>query len=267
MGRLWNDCRDPEDPFETYMRTRMTGTTSQKVSQLGDELWEWGARMTTFDLDPIRSIGDGKASWRSQTALTKDDDGYWWPEKKDCIENYGNNAIRLNAPSKAKTLYVEFEGKAGADGYTAKNITRAGWRIGFVAFKSDGTRVYGDMHRAGYNDADQLIAFDCPAGCSHVWLVISGAPSTYWTHNFTGWIDNTEEQWPYRVRFYQTNVYGEANNDDVPTGVEGVEDTEALRREDFAIHDLSGRRLGQGAPALRSLRHGIYVVGGKKVAK
>lgn len=267
VGRLWNDCRDPEDPFETYMRTRMTGTTSQKVSQLGDELWEWGARMTTFDLDPIRSIGDGKASWRSQTALTKDDDGYWWPEKKDCIENYGNNAIRLNAPSKAKTLYVEFEGKAGADGYTAKNITRAGWRIGFVAFKSDGTRVYGDMHRAGYNDADQLIAFDCPAGCSHVWLVISGAPSTYWTHNFTGWIDNTEEQWPYRVRFYQTNVYGEANNDDVPTGVEGVEDTEALRREDFAIHDLSGRRLGQGAPALRSLRHGIYVVGGKKVAK
>ena len=267
VGRLWNDCRDPEDPFETYMRTRMTGTTSQKVSQLGDELWEWGARMTTFDLDPIRSIGDGKASWRSQTALTKDDDGYWWPEKKDCIENYGNNAIRLNAPSKAKTLYVEFEGKAGADGYTAKNITRAGWRIGFVAFKSDGTRVYGDMHRAGYNDADQLIAFDCPAGCSHVWLVISGAPSTYWTHNFTGWIDNTEEQWPYRVRFYQTNVYGEANNNDVPTGVEGVEDTEALRREDFAIHDLSGRRLGQGAPALRSLRHGIYVVGGKKVAK
>ncbi|MCP6082529.1 DUF6055 domain-containing protein, partial [Klebsiella pneumoniae] len=93
-----------------------------------------------------------------------------------CIENYGNNAIRINAPSKATTLYVEFEGKAGADGYTAKNTTRAGWRIGFVAFKNDGSRVYGDLTRATYNDANHTIAFDCPANCSHVWFVVSGAP-------------------------------------------------------------------------------------------
>ena len=82
--------------------------------------------MTTFDLDPIRSIANGKASWRSQTALTKDAEGYWWPEKKACIENYGNNAIRINAPSKATTLYVDFEGKAGEEGYTAYNTDRDG---------------------------------------------------------------------------------------------------------------------------------------------
>ena len=113
--------------------------------------------------------------------------------------------------------------------------------------------------------ADYLTHYDFDSGFRHKAGATTEVKQEIKT--ITGWIDNTEEQWPYRVRFYQTNVYGEANNNDVPTGVEGVEDTEALRREDFAIHDLSGRRLGQGAPALRSLRHGIYVVGGKKVAK
>ncbi len=270
VGRLWNDCKDPEDPFETYMRTRMTGTTTQKVSQLGDELWEWGARMTTFDLDPIRSVGEGKASWRSQTALTKDSEGYWWPEKKDCIENYGNNAIRINAPARATTLYVEFEGKAGAEGYTAHSkLSSAGWRIGFVAFKNDGTRVYGDMNRATYNDAKHTIAFDCPAGCSHVWLVVSAAPTTYWTHNFTGWIDNTEEQWPYRVKFYKTNVYGETNNNGVPTGIEEHDEWRMANDESQQpnVYDLNGRIVRRGSTSLQGLPHGIYIVGGKKLVK
>ena len=266
VGRLWNDCKDPEDPLETYMRTRMTGTSTQKVSQLGDELWEWGARMTTFDLDPIRSAGAGKASWRKQTAMTKDDDGYWWPEAKDCIENYGNNAIRINAPSRATTLYVEFEGKAGADGYTAYNTTRAGWRIGFVAFKNDGTRVYGDMNRATYNDAKHTIAFDCPAGCSHVWLVVSAAPTVYWTHNFTGWIDKTEEQWPYRVKFHQTNVYGEANNNTLPTGVENVPDAQTSRFADNNVYSLTGQLIRRGTISTEGLPRGIYIVGGRRVA-
>ena len=266
VGRLWNDCKDPEDPFETYMRTRMTGTTSQKVSQLGDELWEWAARMTTFDLDPIRSAGAGKASWRKQTAMTKDDDGYWWPEKKDCIENYGNNAIRLNAPGKAKTIYVEFEGKAGAEGYVAKNLTRAGWRVGFVAFKNDGTRIYGDMNSATYNDASRTIAFDCPAGCSYVWLVVSAAPTTYWTHNFTGWIDNTEEQWPYRVKFYQTNVYGETNNNSLPTSISDMAGTQKAANGNN-VYDLQGRIVRRGTTSLDGLPRGIYIAGGRKVLK
>ena len=264
VGRLWNECKDPEDPFETYMRTRMTGSTAKKVSQLGDELWEWGARMTTFDLDPIRDVAGGKASWRSQTAMIKDNEGYWWPEKKNCIENYGNNAIRINAPTRATTLYVEFEGKAGADGYTAYKTTSAGWRVGFVAFKNDGTRVYGDMTTATYNDPDHTIAFECPANCSHVWLVVSGAPTTYWTHNFKGWIDNTEEQWPYRVKFYKTNYYGESNNNGLPTSIMDIADEGSQQPTDDNLYDLNGRIVRRGTTSLEGLPRGIYIVNGKK---
>ncbi len=265
VGRLWNDCKDPEDPFETYMRTRMTGTTTQKISQLGDEMWEWGACMTTFDLDPIRSIAEGKASWRSQTSLTKDTDSFWWPEKKDCIENWGNNAIRLNAPTKDKTIYVEFEGKAGAEGYTAYNTTRAGWRIGFVAFKSDGTRVYSDITPATYNSPDCTIAFDCPGGCSHVWLVVSGAPTTYWTRNLTNWVESTAEQWPYRVKFYQTNVYGQTNNNTFPTGIEAIGDGKQMKENDNNVYSITGQVVRHSSTSLEGLPHGIYIVGGRKV--
>ena len=139
--------------------------------------------------------------------------------------------------------------------YTAKNITRAGWRIGFVAFKSDGTRVYGDMNSATYNDASRTIAFDCPAGCSYVWLVVSAAPTTYWTHNFTGWIDNTEEQWPYRVKFYQTNVYGETNNNSLPTSISDMAGTQK------AANGNNVYELQDGLP------RGIYIAGGRKVLK
>ena len=217
LGRLWNESKNPEDPFQAYMRLTMSGTTAQKLAKLGDEMWEYGARMTTYDLDPIRDAGAWRIGFRSQTSLTKDNENYYWPAQSNCIENFGNNAIRINAPSTAKTIYVEFEGKAGANGYNSYNVTKAGWRIGFVAYKNDGTRVYSDITAASYNSPNKTVAFNCPAGCSYVWLVVSGAPTDYWTRDWISWSEeSTVEQWPYRVKFHQTNVYGQANNNTYP---------------------------------------------------
>ena len=221
IGRMWNESYSPEDPLQTYMRLTMTGTTAQKLAKLGDEMWEYGARMTTFDLDPIRTAGAWRIGFRNQTALTKDSENYWWPTQANCIENFGNNAIRINAPSRAKTIYVEFEGKAGADGYNNYNTQYAGWRIGFVAYKNDGTRVYGDINSATAGSPNKTIAFDCPAGCSYVWLVVSGAPTNYWTRDWLSWSEESDvEQWPYRVKFHQTNVYGQTDNNTYPENVD-----------------------------------------------
>ena len=261
IARLWNQSVSPEDPFQAYMRLTMTGTTAQKLAQLGDEMWEYGARMTTFDMDPIRERGKSRIGFRSQTSLTKDADNYWWPTQANCIENWGNNAIRLNAPTTAKTIYVEFEGNAGATGYNNYNKNRAGWRLGFVALKKDGTRVYGDIASANYNNPQTTVAFECPAQCQYVWLVVSGAPTTYWTRDWLSWSEeSTVEQWPYRVKFHQTNVYGQANNNTLPTGIEDINENETLRyeNENQAIYDLSGRKVSNP-------KHGIYIINGRKV--
>ncbi len=261
IGQLWNESRSPEDPLQAYMRLTMTGTTAQKLDQLGDEMWEYGARMTTFDLDPIRDNGKSRIGFRDQTALTKDADGYWSPTAANCIENWGNNAIRLNAPTTAKTLYAEFEGEAGKDGYTTYNKTKAGWKYGFVALKKDGTRVYGDIATATYAEPTGIAAFECPAQCQYVWLVVSGAPTSYWTRDWLSWSEeSTAEQWPYRVKFHQTNVYGKANNNTYPTGIEEINENETLRYENEkpSIYDLSGRKVSNP-------KHGIYIIGGRKV--
>ena len=100
--------------------------------------------------------------------------------------------------------------------------------------------------------------------CSHVWLVVSGAPTTYWTHNFKGWIDNTEEQWPYRVKFYKTNYYGESNNNGLPTSIMDIADEGSQQPTDDNLYDLNGRIVRRGTTSLEGLPRGIYIVNGKK---
>ena len=265
IGMLWNKSQYQEDPFQAYMRLTMTGTTTQKLSQLGDEMWEYGARMTTFDLDPIREYGASTINKRNQTSLTKDEDEYWSPTASNCIENWGNNAIRLNVPSSAKTVYVEFEGQAGKSGYTAYNTTRAGWRYGFVALQKDGTRVYGDISSATYSNPDGTLAFDCPANCKYLWLVVSGAPTSYWTRDWLSWSEeSTAEQWPYRVKLHQTNIYGQPNNNTYPTSIRDVEIAETSENAGN-VYSISGHIVRRGTTSLDGLPKGLYIVAGKKV--
>ena len=266
IGALWNSSKRYDDPFQVYMKKYMTGTTAEKISQLGDEMWEYGARMTTFDLDPIRQYAGWRILFRDQTALNQEDDGFWSPKADNCIENWGNNAIRLNAASN-KTVFVEFVGEAGKEGYTALNTEKAGWRYGFVAMLKDSTRVYSDIGRATYAEPSGVLSFQCPANCKYLWLVVSGAPTTYWTRDWPSWdAESTAEQWPYRVKLYQTNVYGKTNNNTFPDGIEEIRNSEneKMRNE---VYDLAGRRISvpSGSSASSVLPKGIYIINGRRV--
>ncbi len=270
LGRLWNESKNPEDPLQAYMRLTMDQSLNSEaqLDLLGNEMWEYGARMTTFDMDPIRTYGASAIGKRNQTKLTKDSEGGWTPTAADCIENFGHNAIRLNAPATAKTVYAEFTGEAGKSGYTAYNITKAGWKIGFVALKKDGTRIYGDIATANYSKPDTTVTFECPAGCSYLWLVVSGAPTGYWTRDWIDWDGNegVKEQWPYKVKFHQTNVHGYANNNTYPEAIHEVV-SDRVRPTDTNVYSITGRLVRQGSPSLEGLPHGVYIIGGKKVVK
>ncbi|MBQ4525096.1 MAG: hypothetical protein IJA00_03335 [Bacteroidaceae bacterium] len=272
IGRLWNESRKPEDPLQAYMRLTMDAGLSkaEKLEQLNDEMWEYGARMTTFDMDPIRTQGAGTIGKRSATKMTKDVLGFWSPTAADCIENFGHNAIRLNInPTTSKTVYAEFVGEAGKNGYTAYNTDKAGWRIGFVALQRDGTRVYGDIATATYDNPECTIAFEYPANCSHLWLVVSGAPTDYWTRDWIDWdgVEGNKEQWPYKVKFHQTNVQGHSNNNTYPASIEEVIVAGDNRTTDNNVYSITGQIVRQGTTSLEGLPHGIYVVNGKKIVK
>lgn len=267
IGKLWNQSKNPEDPFQAYMRLTMpsTMTNSQKLERLNNEMWEYGARMTTFDIDPIRTYGAGTIGKRNQTKLTKDDDGFWASQASDCIENFGNNAIRLNTPFTEKKVYAEIVGEAGKEGFIKYNTTKAGWKFGFVALKNDGTRVYGDIASATYAKPNGIVEFDCPADCKYLWLVVSGAPTSYWSR---GWNGSTadDEQWPYKVKFYQTNVYGNTNNDSYPSSI-NIVTVDDKTSSDKNVYSVSGQVVRQGSTSLEGLPKGIYIIGGKKIIK
>ncbi|MDD4990862.1 MAG: DUF6055 domain-containing protein [Paludibacter sp.] len=207
IGRLWNKSYSPEDPVETYKRLNVISQT-----QFNDEMWDCGAKFTTWDIPALKSYGASYILSRTQPKMNNQGNYVWRIDSTACPENYGHNIIRLNAPLTAKTVTASFEGKAGIAGFRTNYVAYAGWRYGFVALLKDGTRLYGDIKSASMTDnaGKSSISFDCPANCDKLWLVVSGAPSVHWRH---AWDDNdaNDEQWPYQVRLNNTNLYGYAN--------------------------------------------------------
>ncbi len=205
MGRLWRESRRPEDPIESYKRINVI---SQQ--QFNDEMYEHASRLTTWDLPSIKSYGTNYIDTRAQVKMNLTADNYWMIDSSVCIENYGYNSIKLNAPSTETLVTVRFRGKAGQSGFRALNTTKGGWRYGFVALLNDGSRVYSSMGTANVVNgitAEQTLSFTCPANCVKLWLVVSGSPQEHWKHAWDDKDDN-DEQWPYQVQFDKTNLLG-----------------------------------------------------------
>lgn len=222
MGRLWRESRRPEDPVDAYKRL-----FNVSQSEFNEEIFEHAVRLTTWDLPAIKERGASYIQRRAQVKMKKTADQYWLVDSAVTIENYGYNSIKLNAPSTETQVSVHFQGKAGASGYRSINIDKAGWYFGFVALLNNGERVYSDvgsLEYSGGKNPEGALSFNVPAGCSYLWLVVSGAPQEHWHHV---WDDSTynDEQWPYQVKFSNTNLLGEQNesttNYSLSTAVDG----------------------------------------------
>lgn len=240
MGRLWNESRNPEDAVEAYMR--ITGIT---ISDFNDEMYDCAARFATWDIPHLEKYGAAAIDARPLPAMTEVDDHYWRIDASVTPENTGHNIIKLNVPAAETTVSACFKGLNGQSGYRVKNATYAEWRYGFVAQLQDGSRVYGDMGKSTYREPLDTIFFSCPAGCKRLYFVVSGGPKTYWRQV---WDDNdaNDEQWPYQVKFGNTNRYGSPDLPDA-TGVERVP-----AGSEIPVVYVSGRTLhvGQSSSAV-----------------
>ena len=199
IGKLWRQANKPEDPIETYRR--LSGFTQE---QLNDDMYEGFARMATWDIDGVREAARHRIGQHvSHLHQTADNDGTWQIDSAYCIQNYGYTIINMNTAKPGTEVKAHFKGIAGAKGYRAINVDKAGWRYGFVAYSNDGKRTYGEVGR----DKEGVAALTVPSDCSRLFFVVMGAPTAYWRHP---WNDNVsdDEQWPFQVRFENTDVYG-----------------------------------------------------------
>lgn len=196
VGKIWRQAVSSEDPAATYKRI-----LNINQSQFNDEMFDAARRFMTWDIALIRPTEVNKYANQHHTKFNNVGNGWYRISPEKCPQNYGYNGAKLIVPSAGTTVSLNFKGIAGSSGYRAINVDKAGWRYGFVAYKNDGTRVYSDTFSANEGDAEFIV----PEGTTHLWLVVSGAPTEHWEHL---WDDNAnnDEQWPYEIRLTGTSL-------------------------------------------------------------
>lgn len=208
IGRVWREATRPEDPIQAYMR--MFGLND---STFADEQFEGYAHIAAMDIESWKTYGQSLIG-SEQQRLTEASEAIvqshlggeteWWVVQPDyCPQNYGYNANPLKVPATGTVVTATFKGLVGATGYRSIYPERAGWRYGFVTYSSDGTRTYSPIGRK----AEGEVSITIPEKCSHLWFVVMGAPTKWWTHS---WDDDpsNDEQWPYAVKFTGSDPYG-----------------------------------------------------------
>ena len=226
IGRIWREATRPEDPIQAYMRIFGLNETT-----FADEQFEGYAHIAAMDIDSWKKYGQGLKGSEKQRLIEASEDivqshlngeSNWWVVQPEyCPQNYGYNANPLKVPTAGTEVKATFKGLINAPGYRSIYPERAGWRYGFVAYSSDGTRTYSSTGR----DAEGEVSITIPEKCSHLWFVVMGAPTKWWTHS---WNDNVtdDEQWPYAVRFTNSDPYGASH-------------TYGEYPEDYARHDTT----------------------------
>ena len=217
VGKVWREAKEPEDPMEAYMRIN-----ELTVEDFNAELFEAAARNVTWDYDAIRSYGSNYVVKQSYKFYQLADSSYQVAYSR-CPGTTGYNVIPLNVPKAGTVVTTKFlglepgsalanndPGTYSDDGktltkrsYNNSSLMRAGWRYGYVALLENGQRVYGEMNKKPSMNAE----FTIPFGCAKLWFVVLGAPSTYAPHPWDE-KESNDDQWPYKVKFENTDLYG-----------------------------------------------------------
>jgi hypothetical protein len=195
VAKLWKGAQRGEDPVATYKRI-----TQMDQKTFNDEMFDASRRFVTWDMPRIEGVARQYANKHIST-LNVAANGWYRISANVCPQNYGYNAIRLNVPAAGANIRLQFRGIAGQSGYRAIKVDKAGWRYGFLAVKTDGSRVYGDTNSSATGD----VTFTVPANTAFLWLVVSGAPTAHWEH-LNDNNNSNDEQWPYEIKVEGTTI-------------------------------------------------------------
>ena len=225
VSNVWKQSVYPEDAISTYMRLYC----GNQWSIMSQELYDYAARMATFDIDGIGEYASGYLD-KYSTKLYPAGDGYYQVAYASCPSTTGFNVIALNVPNAATTVsasflglspgtdlapddpgeYMESETVAGTVAtYNVGNAADAGWHYGFVALKKDGTRVYSDRN----TEPTGVASFTLPANTEKLYFIVLGAPKQYKPHPWDE-KEKNDEQWPYKVKFEGTDLLGNFSIDE-----------------------------------------------------
>ncbi len=200
IGRLWRESTRPEDPVDAIKR--LQGLNHEQFTGM---MYDIFAHMTTWDTPSIKQAASHRVGSHFMNLHIEDVDGEEWyqVDSAHCPQNYGYNITPLRIPTAGTEIKIDFKGLTNAPGYRHINTGKAGWRWGLVAQLADGSTHVEPMQ----NSKEGSVSYTVPEGIQRLWLVVMGAPTEWWHHQ---WDDNKEndEQWPYRIRTVGTSPIG-----------------------------------------------------------
>ena len=193
IAELFRQGKVGEDPVMTYKQ--LTGLSQEAFC---DEMFDACRHFINWDFERVHCETRPYTN-QYTTKLDKLADGWQRVAKENSPENYGFNAIPLEVPQPGETVEVAFLGEAGATGYNAIHVDKAGWRYGFVGVTKSGKSIYGTVGKENSGSIRFLTPQEEPL--AYLWLVVMGAPTEHWI-NPGGWgkPSSPDAQWPYRIK-------------------------------------------------------------------
>ncbi len=192
--RIWKEAieNDQKDPVATYKRL-----TNISQATFNDEMFDAACRFVSWDIPRIKNAYAKYID--THTYKVELASGTTYRISKDhCPQNYGYNCIKLKVPAANTTVQIAFNGRTSLEGYNVQNMAEKGWRCGFVAMKTNGERMYGEVLKANSGN----LSFTVPADTRYLWFVVMGAPATHWKYD-----QNKEDnQWPYEFTLSGTTL-------------------------------------------------------------
>lgn len=218
-ARIWKESRYPEDPVETYMRLYCNGD----LDKLYADMYEYASHCADYDFDAVHQYKTASALGYSTKFYQNN--GWYQVAYANCPGTTGFNLIPLNVPEGGKVVTAQLEGLApgsalaatdpgtvvDGDGnavaktttYNQQANTTQNYCYGFVAITKDGTSHYGTMEKG----KSGKVSYTVPANTDRLYLCVMAAPGKY---NRNAWDDDetNDEQWPYQVKFSETDLLG-----------------------------------------------------------
>ncbi|WP_231464836.1 DUF6055 domain-containing protein [Pedobacter sp. Leaf132] len=192
-GKLLQEVRKGEDPVLTYKRVNHLNQ-----EQFNKEIFDASGKFITWDIKRVKSVA-AKYINQHHSKVDSTQDGWLKITKAEIPEDYGYNAIKLRVPDKDQSVSIQFSGLIDSLNQFKTDKSRAGWRYGFVAYKKNGRRIYGDMN----SDTNGKVYFKVPKNTKYLWLVVTGAPNDHLPIKRK---DNHFNKYPYQFKLSGTGV-------------------------------------------------------------
>ncbi len=214
---------------------KLKGLTPHDLYKL---YFDYACRLATWDLEACKPYRDPYIGDFGYRCVLVDDQTTNSPNNQyqvalaSCPQGTGFNVIPLKVPMAGTEVTTSLTALSvgaplldadpgeyldGNSSYTkiaqrkyvsgGANVSR-GFRMGYVALMNDGTRQYFSAdsvycQSTGQDSGDYSMTV--PEGVSRLWLIVSPALKTYYTHRWDDKIDK-DDMWPYRFSISGTDL-------------------------------------------------------------